>query len=902
VAATVDAWGLARLAADAALCASELVANSVLHARTEVRLSVRREGPGVRIEVGDASPVPVVALTTPSRDTMTGRGLRLVASVADAWGVDTGDDGKVVWAEVGTGATSGPHLAAVPDAVEREGGKPVRVVAIPVRLAMASDAHLDDLVRELQLVRGSTVGQPVPAPVALLETVDDAITHLAPIRWAARTVVAQAARSGQRLVDLTMAVRDDLVPDLWRLTSVLEQLGQLSRDGVLLTPPATEELSAFRRWLAAEVERQVGGAPPMPCPFPVAPGPGGSAGVPADELLVTERTAREAAERAAARLTSLQAVAAGLAGALRTAEVADVILSRGVAEIGARSASLCLLQPDGQTVSIVQAAGYSTAVQERWQSFPVSADLPASEAIRTGKAVYLRSLDDRDARYPVFRDTPGVDDGAFAIVPLAVETGRVLGALAIGFPSARDFGAEDRDFLSTLAGLTAQALERARLHDAEAAARARFAFLAEASDLLNASLDLEATLQALAALAVPRLGDWCWIHLLEDGVARFVTAAHSDPERRAAAEELHRRWPVSVGDPGIGTVLASGRPGLFQVAPQEVLAAVAKDEEHLAHLRSLELGSGMGVPLTYRRTVVGSLAIANGRGRVVTAEDFTLAQDLGARAGAAVANARLFAERTHVAEALQASLLPATLPRPPGMELAARYRAAGEGLDVGGDFYDAFHVGDRLVLAVGDVCGKGVEAATVTGAARHTIRAVALGEPSPATVLGRLNDVLFRAAPEVDPGTELAGSAAVERRFCTVAVATVERPACGAGGGARMVVAVAGHPLPLVVRAGGDVEPVGAPGDLVGLFPSVHVADVEVDLAPGDTVVLYTDGVTERHERDRFFGEAGVRAALAASAGAPADEVAGRIEGAAVDAFAGEPADDLAVLVLRVTG
>jgi serine phosphatase RsbU (regulator of sigma subunit)/transcriptional regulator with GAF, ATPase, and Fis domain/anti-sigma regulatory factor (Ser/Thr protein kinase) len=897
VAATVTAFGAARLAADAALCASELVANALLHARTPVTVAVRRRGTGVRVEVHDESDVPVVPVP-PRDEAMTGRGLRLVASVADAWGVDTATVGKTVWAEIGTGAAPPPHLSGPQERAERDGGRPVRLVAVPVRLAVATDAHLDDVVRELQLVRSSPGS--APAPVALLEALDEATALLAPSRWTARAAVAEAARAGQRLADVTMSVGEDGVPAFWRLTAVLEQLAQLSRDGELLTPPPTEELSAYRRWLAAEVERQVGGAPPTPCPFPVVPGDGDAAGVPACELLLTERTAREAAERAAARLASLQAVAAGLTRALGTTEVADVVLGRGVAETGARSASLCLLQPDGETVAIVAAAGYSTDVRERWHTFPVSADLPASDAIRTGQAVYLRSAEERDARYPVFRDTPVVDNGAFAIVPLTVQPGRVLGAIAVGYAHSREFGAEDRDFLNALAGLTAQALDRARLHDTVVAAGARFAFLAEASDLLNASLALEDTLRALVALAVPRLGDWCSVHLLEDGEPRFVAAAHVDEDRKAAAEELHRRWPVRLGEAGIGTVLVDGRPALFQVVPEELLSTAARDEEHLAHLRDLGFGSGMAVPLTGGGTVVGALGVANGRGRVVTDEDFALAQDLGARAGAAVVNARLYGSQLHVARALQASLLPARLPAPERLDLAARYRAAGEGVDVGGDFYDAFEAGDRVVLAIGDVCGKGVEAASVTGAARHTIRAVALGEPSPSAVLRRLNDVLVRAAPEVDPGTDRAESAAVERRFCSVALATVEPTADGA----RLIAAVAGHPPPVVVRAGGAVERVPVAGDLAGLFPSVEVADVEVALGPGDAVVLHTDGVIERRAGSRFFGDEGVDAVLSSLAArrAGAAELAAGLERAALDAFPGEPTDDLAVLVLRVAG
>src|SRR5205814_4021444 len=174
--------------------------------------------------------------------------------------------------------------------------------------------------------------------------------------------------------------------------------------------------------------------------------------------------------------------------------------------------------------------------------------------------------------------------------------------------------------------------------------------------------------------------------------------------------------------------------------------------------------------------------------------DLEVAEDLARRAGLAADNARLYSERSRVARTLQESLLPPVLPEIPGVELAARYLAAGEGNEVGGDFYDAFDVGyGTWAVVVGDVCGKGADAAAIAGLARHTVRAAALKERRPSRMLSILNDAIFGDA---DVG---------DARFCTVCAALV-RPNRS---GARMTLALGGHPPPWIVRADGRVVQAG---------------------------------------------------------------------------------------------
>lgn len=477
-------------------------------------------------------------------------------------------------------------------------------------------------------------------------------------------------------------------------------------------------------------------------------------------------------------------------------------------------------------------------------------------------------------------------------MPLAVE-GRVVGALAVGYTVPQPFPAADRSFLGALATQAAPALERARLHEAERRAHERFAFLAEASAGLNASLELNDTLKALADLVVPRLADWCTIHLLDGGRPVFVTAAHTDPAKREVAFEMNRRWPVDLGESGIGHCLVTGEPARFQTIPAEMLDLAARDEDHRHLLRTLGLGSGMIVPLKAGGRVLGALAMANEQGRVVYDDSYRLALDLAGRAGEAVANAQLFAERSHVARSLQATLLPPTLPRAERIDFGARYTAAGQGLDVGGDFFDVFATNGTWLGAVGDVCGKGVEAAAVTGLVRHTIRSRSLSDPSPGAVLTHLNHLLLRAGADEAAAR---GDGWLEPRFCTAVLVALDPTADGV----RATICAAGHPLPLVRRVDGSVEKVATPGDLLGVRDEVVLGDTVVDLRPGDVVVVFTDGITERHRGCRHFGEEGIGAVLRETGEADADTIAARIEEAARGFVEGDAEDDMAVVVVRV--
>jgi len=234
-----------------------------------------------------------------------------------------------------------------------------------------------------------------------------------------------------------------------------------------------------------------------------------------------------------------------------------------------------------------------------------------------------------------------------------------------------------------------------------------------------------------------------------------------------------------------------------------------------------------------------------------------------------------------LAETLQRSFLPPGIVTVPGLDLGGAYRPAGDGSEVGGDFYDVFRTGlETWGIVLGDVCGKGASAAVVTALARYTVRAEALHVSSPAAVLAGLHRALLTYYPDT---------------FCTALYLLLDQVPAGH----RLTMATGGHPLPLCRRADGTLETLGRPGSFLGMAEAANISEFAAVLRPGDMVVLYTDGVTEARLGDAFFGEAGIAGVLAAWAGQPAQAVADAIVAAALTFQHGRARDDIAVVVVR---
>lgn len=599
-------------------------------------------------------------------------------------------------------------------------------------------------------------------------------------------------------------------------------------------------------------------------------------------LLEAERAARLDAEISAGRLDTLQHVTAELSRAVALEDVVDVVLGTAVRELGGHSASLCLL--DGDDLVIAHAVGYPPAVTGHWGRFPLSADLPASEAVRTGRTVFIESPAERDRRYPVLATAPLVPDEAYAIVPLADHD--AAGCLVVGFAEPREFSTQEEDFFFVLASRCGAALDRARLFEerehARAAAevsRAAVAFLAEASALLASSLDYERTLTQVAELAVPRLADWCGIYLTrEGGRIEPVALTHVDPERVRLVRQLLERFPVGPSDPvGIAEVIRTGHAQIYPEITDELLAAVAQNDEHLELLRSVRFGAGMAMPLQARERVFGAFSLSNEQGRPLNPDDVLLAEELAARAGTAIDNARLFAERTHVAQTLQRSLLPLKLPKFDRLALAARYLPGATDVAAGGDWYDVLALEEhRVAIVVGDVVGQGAKAAAVMGQLRTALATALLHGDSAAAALEHLDRMAARI-----PGA-LASTAAV------MILDLLTGDLCWAR---------AGHPPPLLIEPEGIRYLTDGAGGPLGIRSRPPYPEATTRIEPGACLLLYTDGLIER--RGQVIDEgldhlAATAAALCAQP--PTTLLDGLLARALPDTG---PADDVALIAAR---
>jgi serine phosphatase RsbU (regulator of sigma subunit) len=411
----------------------------------------------------------------------------------------------------------------------------------------------------------------------------------------------------------------------------------------------------------------------------------------------------------------------------------------------------------------------------------------------------------------------------------------------------------------------------------EVAAERRSRFLAQAATTLLSSIDLEETLEHATRLVVPTLGDWCVIDLVQsDGRRRRVATAHRDPERLALMRELERAHPIGMPVGSLAEqAIREGRPVLGAEQPQTVSAS-AEDAQLMQRIGARSV---IACPLRARGRVLGVMLIGRaGEPSADERDEIAVAQSLAAAVGAAVDNARLSTERREASATLQRSLRPSRLPQVPGWTLAATYLpgGAGEETQVGGDFFDVFHAGGEWLAVLGDVTGKGVAAAALTALVRHGSRFVARHEPDPVTILGELDGAL-RVQEQLS--------------LCTAI--------CASLGSRRATLAVAGHPPPLVVRDDGRLRELGQGGPILGAWPDSRWTQRTVPIAPDETLLLYTDGVTELPGRGGRFGAERLRRWLRDHASEQPAELLAALESELTSFASGAPRDDVAVLALR---
>jgi PAS domain S-box-containing protein len=416
-------------------------------------------------------------------------------------------------------------------------------------------------------------------------------------------------------------------------------------------------------------------------------------------------------------------------------------------------------------------------------------------------------------------------------------------------------------------------------------AELRQRFLAQAGATLSSSLDYEETLQRVAQLVVPGLADWCAVDVLDANQRlNLVAVAHVNPDKAAFARELRNRYPPDPNeDSGTYGVLRSGRPELYPELPDELLEQGIEDAEQLATIRTLGMRSVMLIPMDVAGRTIGVLTMVSAEsGRSFAEDDLVFAGDLARRAATAVENARLYTERAAAALTLQQSLLPARLPTMPGWALASSYAAGDTTVDVGGDFFDVVELDEGFLAVVGDVTGKNVQAAALTALARHTLATAARFDPSPAAVVGLLNDVLVHR-PEIS--------------LLTVACAHVVPTESGA----RVCLTSAGHPLPVLSRPGQAPTTIGSPGLLLGMTGAARWQQSEIELHAGDTLLFYTDGVTDTPSGGERFGEQRLLDALSEAPAEPRAMIAA-VQRALREFQVGDVVDDRAMLALRLVG
>ncbi|MFF0261762.1 SpoIIE family protein phosphatase [Streptomyces microflavus] len=468
--------------------------------------------------------------------------------------------------------------------------------------------------------------------------------------------------------------------------------------------------------------------------------------------------------------------------------------------------------------------------------------------------------------------------------PILACDGSLLGTFAMYHRVPRVAREADLALARVFAGTAALAIERHQAEQAYQAAEARektarddLAFLLNASTLLSTDLDVAQTLNHLAQACSPRLAPLCAVDVIEGGrVRRVATAAPAQWQQDLLADHA----PVyDDTDDAVARVLASG-----------VTEVARRTPTGPGPWHDLGVTGYLCIPLLDRDSVVGTVTLLSTDGYTFDGHTVALAEELAGRAALAARNARQYTHRAVLARDLQAGLLLPELPCVPGTEVATYYHPAGEGLDVGGDFYDVFPLPDgRWAFLLGDVCGRGAIAATTTALVRHTARAVAPLVPGPQEVVEAVNQALCNRP--VGHGTG----------FVTLVYGRITPT----DDGLDVELVRAGHTLPLHLDAHGTVRAVDAPGVLLGIGPQTHLTARNLRLHPNESLMLYTDGITEARRHDNeLFGDQRLAAALADAPAGPAAQHLIDAVTHAVHAFTGGHGidDDQAMLVLTALG
>ena len=588
----------------------------------------------------------------------------------------------------------------------------------------------------------------------------------------------------------------------------------------------------------------------------------------------SEAVARE--RLAGNRLHRLQAITEVLAGATTPEEVAQATIGAAMSALRADAGGLTVRSDDDpHTLQVLAASTWDDGALAGWRRHPVDTPAPGPEIVRTGRSIFIETRRELLARFPIVRKIEKDQRfGGFAGVPVPLGS-EVLGALSLGFHRDHMVPPEERGLLVSIAHQAAIALRRIRSGEDERRARAtaehaedRLRKLQAVSDAANASTGLD----ELVEKVLPVVRDAVLAH-----GASFLLLSEDGKELRVkgkvGVEEEGDDTVIPIGAGASGRIAATGRPLVIdQLTPDDVISRALRERR-----------SYVGVPVRVGGRVVGVLHASSREPGTFEEEDADFLQSIADSLAITIDRARSFDQRDRMATALERALLPMSLPHVPGFEIATMYRPSRFGDEVGGDFYDVFGDGDVWYLAIGDVCGKGPDAAAIMGTTRIALRSLAReddGRPLP-EVLQLLNGFLL--------DSELMGD-----RFCTVCVARLK--ISGAEG--TVTTCLGGHPPPLLVRADGSLDTVGTPGSLLGLFGDISLHEARADIHRGDSITLFTDGVTELSVERPDEGESMLRSALVAAASDDAAGIVKTVERTLLDPR-GELRDDAALIVAK---
>ncbi|HSP37476.1 MAG TPA: GAF domain-containing protein [Frankiaceae bacterium] len=581
---------LSRFVDDAELAVAELVTNALLHAAPPVSLRILCGGDLVRVEVADGSrSAPVRGRADVA--SMTGRGLALIEALSLRWGVEPAEDGKVVWAEIGPEAADGHAsptdldgdvdalLAAWADDAPAEEHFAIRLGDVPTELLLNAKAHVDSLVREFALAAsGARTGSSSAVPWQLAELIETVVHRFAGARLSIKRQALAAAVRGYERTNLTLTLPASAAEDADAYLAGLDEADSYARAARLLTLETPPQHRTFRRWYISSLVAQLHAAAARQQPPALE----------SFEHRLLDELGEEATARAnLERIAGLQSVTAALAGATTTGQVAEVVVNEGVRTLGALGGGLILPDKDGK-LQVPSSVGYGDRLLHRLRTEPQDAELPAAEALRTGRPVWLESPQERDDRFP---GLIGMEPGTSALcaVPLVVGERR-LGALRFSFSDPRLFDGYERRFVLGLAAQTAQAIDRAQLYDAERRAReqaeslaARLVRLQQVAAELGRAMSVEDVAEVVVTHAAEAVGSGlATVSLLSDDETLEVIKARGIS---ADARQRWHRYPVSAELPGSIAVRTGEAVIVASVAEMEqrfpLLAGQAEDESSM---------------------------------------------------------------------------------------------------------------------------------------------------------------------------------------------------------------------------------------------------------------------------------------------------------------------------------